>query len=168
MDASCVVLNGDFTYLCTVSWKRAINLVLAEKVKVLKYSDKVVKCVEDVFKVPAVVALIRIVRMVYRNKVPFSKKNVLVRDQYKCAYCGDQSRRLTVDHVIPRSKDGKTEFDNCVACCKTCNHKKRARTPREAGMFLRKRPFQPTIFEFMRLKLKSSGVYEYLVELGIY
>ena len=168
MDASCVVLNGDFTYLCTVNWKRAMKLVLAEKVNVLKYSDKAVKCVEKVFKVPAVVALIRIVRMVYKNKVPFGKKNVLVREQYKCAYCGEKSRSLTIDHVIPRSKGGKTEFDNCVASCKTCNDKKGARTPTEAGMYLKKRPFQPTISEFMRLKLKSSGLYEYLVELGIY
>jgi len=168
MYTSCIVLNGDFTYLCTVSWKRAIKLVLAEKVKVLKYSDDVVKCIEQAFKIPAVVALVKIVRMVYRSKVPFNKKNILVRDQYRCAYCGVKTKNLTIDHVIPRSKGGKTEFDNCVACCKKCNHKKGSRTPREAGIRLKKRPFHPTISEFMRLKLKSSGVYEYLVELGIY
>ena len=145
-----------------------MKLVLAEKVKVLKYSDKVVNCVRKAFKVPAVVALIRIVRMVYRIRVPFSKKNVLVRDQSRCAYCGDQSRSLTIDHVIPRSRGGKTDFDNCVACCKTCNDKKGARTPKEAGLYFKRRPFHPTISEFMRLKLKNSGVLEYLVELGIY
>ena len=168
MSMSCIVLNGDFTYLCTVSWKRAIKLVLAEKVKVLKYSDRVVNCACKAFKVPAVVALIRIVRMVYRNKVPFSKKNVLVRDGHRCAYCSDQSKSLTIDHVIPRAKGGKTEFENCVACCKTCNDKKGARAPREAGMYLKRRPHQPTISEFMRLKLKNSSVYKYLVELGMY
>jgi 5-methylcytosine-specific restriction endonuclease McrA len=168
MNASCVVLNGDFTYLCTVSWKRAMKLVLADKVKVLKYSDRAVRCVEKAFKIPAVVALIRIVRTVYRNKVPFSKKNVLTRDQYKCAYCGANTRGLTIDHVIPRSRGGFTEFDNCVACCRACNNKKGARTPREVGMHLKKRPFQPTISEFMRLKLKSSGLYDYLVQLGVY
>ena len=168
MHVSCVVLNGDFTYLCTVSWKRAIKLVLNEKVKVLKYSDKVVNYARRAFKIPAVVALIRIVRMVYKNKVPFSKKNVLVRDQHRCIYCDNHSRNLTIDHVIPRSKGGRTEFDNCVACCKACNVKKGARTPREAGMFIKRPPFQPTIAEFMRLRLKNSGIYEYLVELGIY
>ena len=168
MNASCIVLNGDFTYLCTVSWKRAINLVLSGKVKVLKYSDRVIKCVEKVIKAPAVVALIKIVRMVYRQKVPYSKKNVLVRDQYKCAYCGLKSKALTIDHVIPRSKGGRTDFENCVACCKSCNDLKAARTPREASMVLKKRPFQPTISEFMRMKLKTSGLYESLVEYGIY
>lgn len=168
MNASCVVLNGDFTYLSTVSWKRAINLVLADKVRVLKNSDMVVNCTQRSFKVPAVVALIKIVRKVYKNKVPFSKKNVLVRDRYTCIYCGDQSWGLTIDHVIPRSRGGKTDFDNCVACCKNCNTKKGNQTPREVGMYLKKRPFQPTIAEFMRLKLRDSGVYTYLVELGVY
>jgi 5-methylcytosine-specific restriction endonuclease McrA len=168
MDASCVVLNGDYSYLCSVSWKRALKLVLAEKVKVLKYSNRVVSCVQKSFKVPAVVALVRVVRMIYKNKVPFSKKNVLVRDQHRCSYCGSKSKKLTIDHVIPRSKGGKTDFDNCVACCKACNDKKGARNPREAGMYLKKRPFQPTISEFMRMRLKNSEVYRYLVELGIY
>ena len=168
MNLSCVVLNGDFTYLSTVGWKRAINLVLAEKVKVLKHSDMVVNCPQSSFTVPAVVALSKVVRKVYKNKVPFSKKNVLVRDRYTCIYCGDKCWGLTIDHVIPRSRGGKTDFDNCVACCKTCNTKKGNQTPREVGMYLKRRPFQPTISEFMRLKLRDSGVYTYLVELGIY
>jgi 5-methylcytosine-specific restriction endonuclease McrA len=151
-----------------VGWKRAIKLVLAEKVKVLKYSDMAVKCIDKAYEIPAVVALIKIVRTVYKTKVPFTKKNVLTRDQYECAYCGVKSRSLTIDHIIPRSKGGKSEFDNCVACCRTCNDKKGARTPREAGMPLKKRPFQPTISEFMRLRLKRSGLYQYLVELEIY
>ena len=168
MNASCIVLNGDYTVLGSVSWKRAIKLVIANKVKVLKYTDSVVRCVEKTFKIPAVIVLLKIVRMVYRNKVPFCKKNVLVRDQNRCMYCGFQGRHLTIDHVIPLSRGGATDFDNCVACCKTCNTKKGSRTPAEAQMHLRKQPFQPTISEFMRLKLKHTGVYDYLSELGIY
>ncbi len=168
MDSSCIVLNGDFSFLCTVSWKRAINLVLSGKVEVLRYSDHVIQCVERTFRAPAVVLLAKIVRMVYKHRVPYSKKNVLVRDRFTCAYCGEKSKKLTIDHVIPRSRGGKTDFDNCVACCKKCNDKKAARTLREAGMTLGKRPFQPTISEFMRLKLKSSGLYGFLSEFGIY
>ena len=168
MNASCIVLNGDFSYLCTVGWKRAINLVLSDKVKVLKYSDRVINCVERAFRVPAVVLLIRIVRMVYKHRVPYSKKNVLVRDGFKCVYCGKEGKDLTVDHVLPRSRGGKNDFENCVACCKKCNDRKGAKTPREASMTMKKRPYQPTIAEFMRMKLKSSAAYEFLFELGIY
>ena len=122
-----------------------MRLVVAEKVKVLKYSDRVIQGVGRVFKAPAVMVLVKVVRSVYRGRVPFSKKNVLIRDRYTCAYCGRTSRKLTIDHVIPRSRQGKTNFDNCVASCGECNHRKGARTPREARMFLKKKPYQPTI-----------------------
>jgi 5-methylcytosine-specific restriction endonuclease McrA len=72
-----------------------------------------------------------------------------------------------MDHVVPRSRGGKTNFDNCVACCRACNQKKGARLPSEAGMPLRRRPWQPTIAEFIRIRLRQSDVYELLVELGL-
>lgn len=168
MDSNCILLNGDYSYLCHVKWKRAMCLVFSEKAKVLKYSDRIIRGVNKVFRVPAVMVLIKVVRSVYRNRVPFTKKNVLVRDQYTCAYCGGRQKTLTIDHVIPVSRGGKTDFDNCVTCCQACNNHKGARTPHEAGMHLRKRPYQPTISEFIRLRLKQSGAYRFLEELGIY
>ena len=168
MNRSCILLNGDYSYLCLVDWRRAMRLVFADKVQVLKYSDRIIQGVGKVFRAPAVLVLIKVVRSVYRNKVAFSKKNVLVRDRYTCAYCGQRSKQLTLDHVIPRSRGGKTDWENCVACCKACNTNKGAGTPREARMQLNRRPFQPTITEFIRIRLKQSGVYDFLVELGIY
>jgi len=168
MSASCILLNGDYTFLCLIGWRKAMKLTLAEKVKVLKYSDRVIKSVDKVFKAPAVLVLIKVVRTVYRGKVPFSRKNVLIRDRFTCSYCGKSNKSLTIDHVIPRLKGGKTDFDNCVACCKDCNIKKGSGTPREAGMRLTNRPYQPTISEFIRIRLKQSGVYKFLVEIGIY
>ena len=168
MSSTCILLNGDYTFLRILDWKRSMCLVFSEKVEVLKYSDKIVRGVGKVFQVPAVIVLIKVVRSVYRGKVPFSKKNVLVRDRFTCAYCGKISRQLTLDHVTPKSKGGKTSWENCVACCKKCNGKKAARTPKEAKMHLISRPFQPTIAEFIRIRLKQSGIYDLLFELGIY
>ena len=145
-----------------------MRLVFADKVKVLKYSNRSIQGVEKVFRAPAVLVLIKVVRSVYRGRVPFSKKNLLVRDRFACAYCGKVKKPLTLDHIIPRSKGGKTNWENCVACCKRCNHKKGAKTPREARMHLNKRPFQPTIAEFINIRLKQSAVYNVLVDLGIY
>jgi len=167
MSVSCILLNGDYTLLCLIGWKKAMKLVLAEKVQVLKYSDEVIKSVGRVFKAPAVLVLIKVVRTVYRGKVPFTRKNVLIRDRFACAYCGKSNKSLTVDHVIPRSRGGQSDFDNCVACCKDCNVKKGCRTPRESGMRLTNRPYQPTISEFIRIRLQQSGVYKFLVEIGI-
>jgi 5-methylcytosine-specific restriction endonuclease McrA len=168
MDTSCILLNGDYTFLCLVDWKKAMRLVFADKVKVLKYSDRIIQGVEKVFRAPAVLLLIKVVRSVYRGRVPFSKKNVMIRDQFTCAYCGRTGKPLTLDHVIPRSKGGTTKWENCVACCKACNLNKGAKTPKEARMSLIRRPFQPTIAEFIRIRLKQSAVYDVLVELGLY
>jgi 5-methylcytosine-specific restriction endonuclease McrA len=168
MHTNCVLLNGDYTYLCQVDWKKALCLVFSEKAKVLKYSDQLVQGVGKVFRVPAVMLLIKVVRGIYRNRVPFTKKNVLIRDQYTCVYCHHRQTGLTIDHVVPVSRGGRNDFENCVACCKTCNVRKGARTPHEAGMHLRKRPYQPTIAEFIRIRLKQTGAYRLLEELGLY
>jgi 5-methylcytosine-specific restriction endonuclease McrA len=168
MGPTCILLNGDYSYLCQIHWKRALCLEFSQKAKVLKYSERRVRGVSKIFRAPAVMVLIKVVRSVYRNRVPFSKKNVLIRDRYACVYCGQKQKSLTIDHVKPASRGGKTDFDNCVACCRACNICKAARTPREAGMRLRKRPYQPTITEFIRIRLNQSRAYRILEELGLY
>jgi 5-methylcytosine-specific restriction endonuclease McrA len=167
MNASCILLNGDYSYLCEVDWKKALCLVFSEKAKVLKYSDRIIKGVGRTFRVPAVILLIKVVRSIYRNRVPFSKRNVLVRDRYTCVYCGRRRRKLTIDHVMPVSRGGKNDFDNCVASCRSCNNKKGACTPHEAGMHMQKQPYQPTIAEFIRIRLHQSGAYRFLEDLGL-
>jgi 5-methylcytosine-specific restriction endonuclease McrA len=165
MQATTILLNGDYTFLNVVSWKRAICLLAKGKCEVLKYSEDVIRTFGGVIiKIPLIMKLVKIVRMIYRNKVPFSKRNVFVRDKFFCMYCGKKEKDITIDHVIPISKGGKSEFDNCVTACKPCNAKKANRTPREAGMFLRKRPHTPTISEFLSLKLEHYGVRQLLDE----
>lgn len=165
----CIVLNGDYTFLNVVNWKRAVNLVFQKKAEVLKYSEKMLHNGEgmEVMKIPLVMRLIKIVRLIYRNKVPFSKRNIMVRDSYTCVYCGDRSQ-LTIDHVIPASRGGKNTFENCVTACRPCNHRKGRRTPTEAKMFMKKRPYAPTISEFIRMKMKQLKVDKFLEELGVY
>lgn len=165
----CIVLNGDYTFLNTVNWKRAICLIIKEKAEILKASTRKVRNAggEIIFEIPLVIKLVKVIRLIYKNKVPFSKRNIMVRDGFRCMYCGTSSK-LTIDHVIPVSKGGKNNFDNCVTACQPCNNKKGNRTPREAHMFLRKQPYAPTISEFIRLKMKQLGVEEFLRELGVY
>jgi 5-methylcytosine-specific restriction endonuclease McrA len=163
----CVVLNADYSFLNVVDWRRAICLVVKEKVKVLKYGDAIIHCGSTIMKVPAVIMLLKLVRHIYKSKVPFTKKNIFIRDRYECAYCGTKDN-LTIDHIIPQSRGGKTDFDNCVAACRPCNNLKNNRTPSEAKMFLRKKAYQPTIAEFLMIKLKQLGVVELLKEMGLY
>jgi len=157
--AQCVVLNADYSFLNVVDWKRAVCLLVKDKVKVLRYSGKTVMTGEGVpVRVPLVIRLIKFIRMVYRSRVPFSKKNVLIRDGFKCAYCQTRSGRLTIDHIVPKSRGGRTEFENCVTACRECNHKKGNQLPSEAKMYPQIKAYQPTISEFLQRKVKQLGI----------
>jgi 5-methylcytosine-specific restriction endonuclease McrA len=165
----CILLNADYTFLNVVHWKRAVCLIAKGKVEVLKDSSQTVRnSAGSIFKIPAVMRLIKLIRTIYRTGVAFCKKNIFIRDAFKCAYCGTAKMRLTIDHIIPKSRGGQSTFENCVAACKPCNIKKGDQTPREAKMFLNVRPVQPTISEFLRLKLEKLGINELLKDLGVY
>jgi len=165
----CVLLNADYSFLNVVNWKRAMCLISKGKVHVLRNSGRLIRTAEGLaVKVPAVMRLIKLIRTLYINRVPFSKKNVLIRDGFKCAYCGGEKRKLTIDHIIPKSRGGKTDFENCVSSCKSCNNKKGSKTPSEANMYLKVKAYQPTIAEFLRLKVKKLGINAVLKDLGVY
>jgi 5-methylcytosine-specific restriction endonuclease McrA len=165
----CVLLNADYTFLNVVDWKRALCLQAKGKIQVLRYSDRVVKTAEGIaMKIPSVMRLIHLIRSLYRTRVPFSKKNVFIRDGFSCAYCGARKVRLTIDHIVPKSRGGRTNFENCITCCKDCNNKKGARTPSEANLYPRRKAYQPTISEFLRLKVIKLGIYDVLKDVGIY
>ena len=163
-----IVLNYDYTYLNTIDWKRAVNLLIVGKAEAIKYSDTIIRTFTKSIKLPKVLRLVKLVRHMYRNKVPYNKKNLLVRDNFRCQYCGCKSEKLTVDHVIPRARGGKTNFENCVASCFLCNNKKDSRTPREANMFLKREPYSPTIMEFLIKRMKMLGIEDLLEDLGVY
>lgn len=163
----CVILNSDYSFLNIISWEKAIKLSEKGKTTVVKYSDRIVRTVDRIIKVPAVMKLIKLIRTIYRTKVVFSKKNVISRDKGTCQYCGANSN-LTIDHVVPVSKGGKSTFENCVAACQDCNSKKGNKLPREIGMFPKKQPVAPTISEFTRIKAEKAGIFEILKDLGVY
>jgi len=165
----CVLLNADYTFLNMVHWKRAMCLIANGKVQVLRESEKTIRGAEGlVMRIPAVMRLIKLIRTLYKNRVPFSKKNVLVRDGFRCAYCGAEKVKLTIDHIIPRSRGGSTCFENCVTSCKSCNTRKGSNTPSEVSMFLKVKAYQPTIAEFLLMKVRNLGIWEALKEFGIY
>jgi 5-methylcytosine-specific restriction endonuclease McrA len=167
--AQCVLLNADYTFLNLVNWKRAFCLLAKGKVEVIRDSQRTIRDANGAeLKIPAVMRLIKLIRTIYRSSVAFTKRNVLIRDGFKCAYCGARRERLSIDHIIPRSRGGRTNFENCVAACKSCNLRKGGRTPSEAKMYLSLKPYQPTISEFLRMKFVNLGLYDALKELGIY
>ncbi len=78
-----------------------------------------------------------------RPRVRLSRKEIFARDKYTCQYCGVQTHDLTLDHIIPRHRGGAHTWDNLVAACKHCNHRKGGRLADEARMRLMRDPFEP-------------------------
>jgi 5-methylcytosine-specific restriction endonuclease McrA len=130
-----------------ISWQRALCLVLSQKAEVVALYDTVVRSVSSSFQLPSVVRLTRYVRVVSRiGLVRCTRKNVLLRDRYQCQYCGVKCRpsAITIDHVLPRSRGGKTSWTNVVAACHVCNRKKGSLTLEQAQMELATVPRRPS------------------------
>ena len=104
----------------------------------------VVHTVSSSIPVPEIVVLERYGR-IPRRSVPFNRKNLFLRDQYRCQYCGTKldTRELTIDHVHPRVHGGVSSWDNCVLACIPCNRRKAHKTPEQAGMHPMRTPVRP-------------------------
>jgi len=149
-----LLLNGqNWEPLSIITIPRAINLLLAEKAVVIEQTDQFLRTVRDKFPVPSVIALRTYVN-VPRRQAHWSRRGVLMRDNYTCIYCAVQpgaSMRgktlvksdFTVDHVIPKSRGGKDNWGNTACACYACNHRKGDRLPHEAGMRMRWEPKIP-------------------------
>ena len=147
-----LVLNAGYEPMQLVSWQRALCLVFAAKAEIVAEYDKVVRTISTSFKLPSVVRLKRYVRVARRlGLVRCTRKNVFLRDRFRCQYCGAHcsAGHITIDHVVPRSKGGRTMWNNVVAACPACNRKKGDRDLKESGMRLVHHPRRPTWSEIM-------------------
>ncbi len=144
MTTRTLVLTPWYFPFSVVGWEDAITLVYLDKVDVIVEYDEEVRSPSTSMKVPAVVRLRGKVSPIKRG-VRFSRFNVYVRDGFTCAYCSTKlpMSKLTYDHVLPRSRGGRTVWENIVTACALCNAKKADKTPEEARMRPRKPPYRP-------------------------
>jgi 5-methylcytosine-specific restriction endonuclease McrA len=149
-----LLLNITYEPLRVINWKKAITLLLLDKVEVLEEYNREIRSVSFTLKLPSVVRLLRLVK---RPKTPvkFSRQNIYARDKNTCQYCGSAHpwEDLTYDHVIPKYRGGKTEWSNIVTCCISCNRRKGGRTPAEAGMKLIRKPARPKWLPALRVTI---------------
>ena len=162
-----IVLNADMSILGTTTFKRAINLIVKGRAEVLAEADELV---HPTMYIPKVIRLLKAIRNLWKKEVPWSKGSVHIRDRYVCQYCGEHlpKKQATIDHVMPVAKGGKNKWTNTVCACKPCNNKKEDFLASEVHMSLLRRPYQPTIMEFILLKIEQDGLAGILQELGIY
>ncbi len=158
MNSSVLVLNASYEAINICNLRRAIVLIFKGVACAEEETDYEIRASSMVIRAPAVIRLLKYVRIPYKV-VRFSRKNVLLRDRHRCQYCGKEFAPglLTLDHVIPTSQGGKTQWDNVVTACKTCNVKKGNRKPREAGMTLLKNPKAPPVVYYLHLVRNMQG-----------
>jgi 5-methylcytosine-specific restriction endonuclease McrA len=147
-----LVLNADFrplSYfpLSVWSWQDAVKAVFLDRVSVLSQYDAEVHSPSTAFRLPSVIALKDYIPSA--RKPAFTRFNVFLRDAFSCQYCGERfpTHDLTFDHVIPRSRGGRTTWENVVTACGCCNLRKGSKMPRECRMFPRMIPAQPSTWE---------------------
>ena len=152
-----LLLNASYEPLKVISWERAITLMFLGKVEVLDEYSREVRSVSLAVKVPAVVRLLNFAK-IGRHRPPLSKPNLLARDEFCCQYCNQElsGRDATVDHVVPRWRGGLTTWDNVVVACRHCNRRKGGRTPKEAGMKLKKEPAQPEWLPVLSIRFHKN------------
>ena len=138
-----LLLNATFEPLTALPLRRAVVLVVCGKAEILHDdpAGMVLHSARAELVVPSVIRLSTYVRVPYRSKVPLTRAGVMYRDRYRCAYCGNRAE--TIDHVIPRSRGGKHNWQNCVACCAKCNHRKADKLVSELGWQLLVAPKAP-------------------------
>jgi 5-methylcytosine-specific restriction endonuclease McrA len=149
MTGHVLILNQDYSALTVCSVERAFVLMLLHKAELVEaLPGRVLRSPSRHFPWPSIVRLRGYVAVPYK-RIMISRKNVLRRDRFRCQYCGSRDR-LTIDHVMPRSRGGKDLWENLVAACTSCNNRKGNRTPEEANMRLLRKPFRPSHVMFIR------------------
>ncbi|MEL0106923.1 MAG: HNH endonuclease [Rhodospirillales bacterium] len=147
-----LVLNADFRPLSYFplslwAWQDTVKAVFLDRVNVVSEYEKTVSSPSWEMRLPSVISLKEYVPMARRPA--FTRYNVFLRDRFTCQYCRQPSpaEELTFDHVIPRSRGGRTSWDNVVAACTGCNLQKGNRMPRESGIVPVRKPQEPSNFE---------------------
>ena len=183
LDSSVLVLNRLYMAINVISARRAFGLLAKEQAEVVTVEEnryeaydfetwievgkardrwkddetEWVRAIQFDIMVPKVIRLLFYDRLP-QTRVKFNRRNIFARDENRCQYCGKKHPmpELSLDHVIPRSRGGRTSWDNVVCSCTRCNAKKGGRLPEEAGLKLVRRPVKPRRSPVIHLKLRSG------------
>ena len=163
-----LVLNASYEPLNVTTLRRAYVLVYKGKAEVIESLERPLRSATDTYEWPHVIRLITYVRVPRAVQRKISRRALFARDGWKCVYCGTASGRLTLDHVVPRSRGGDSVWENVVTSCAPCNLRKGNRTLEEVNMVLHRPPRAPAPVLFIHLAAPKipTGWRQYLPDLS--
>ena len=135
MNGRVLVLNASYEPVNVCTERRAVVMIFKGVARVEEHNGHMLHSAKVTMHAPSVIRLTEYIHIPFKNR-SLSRKNILLRDHSTCQYCNKHlpPSELTLDHVLPRSRGGESTWDNLVACCRRCNHRKGNRTPEEARM----------------------------------
>jgi len=143
LNAKVLLLNQSYEPLTVCNVKKAIILIYLRKAELIDSKNSLkIHSVSQELQCPSVIRLKEYINVPYK-KILLSRKNIFKRDNHKCGYCGRGDLPLTIDHIIPKARGGSDVWDNLVTACTKCNNLKGNRTPEEADMPLKIKPYRP-------------------------
>ena len=146
-----LVLNASYEPLNVTTVRRAHVLVFKGKAEVIEELDRPLTSASTAYAWPHVIRLVHYVRVPRTVQRKISRRALFARDGWRCVYCGSSGGRLTLDHVVPRSRGGESTWENVVTSCAPCNLRKGNRLPHEVHMELRHQPRPPAPVLFISL-----------------
>ena len=149
------MLNSSYEPLNVCSVRRAHVLVFKGRAEMIEEYSQPLHSSSDTYPRPHVIRLVRYVHVPRAVKRKISRRALFARDDWRCAYCGSSSGRLTLDHIVPRCRGGESVWENVVASCAPCNLRKGDRLPEEVQMELRVSPRPPAPVLFIRLAIAT-------------
>jgi len=153
MEKRTLLLTPWFLPVGILHWQDAVSMMYTGKASVVISYEETVCSPSVELDLPAVIKYNRYKSRKYKNGAEFNRANVYARDHHMCQYCGTKFsyRELTYDHVVPKSAGGEKNWENIVASCKGCNHKKKNLTCDQSGMFPLNMPYQPKAHTIKRI-----------------
>jgi 5-methylcytosine-specific restriction endonuclease McrA len=163
-----LVLNASYEPLNVCSVRRAHVLVFKGKAEIVEELGRPLRSAAREFVWPHVIRLLSYVRVPKAVQRKISRRALFARDGWRCQYCGTDGGKLTLDHVLPRSRGGESVWENVVTSCAPCNLRKGNRTVEEAGMRLPYPPRAPAPSLFVTLSAPRipAGWHSYLAAFG--
>ena len=151
-------LDSSFKPIEVITWEEAIVLTWLKKAWAVEYTDKWVHSAQKAFQIPSVIVLFRYIDEKFFT-LPCTRKNILLRDENRCQYCAKCFREpeLTIDHVMPRSKGGKSVWNNVVAACKSCNQRKKDFLVENSPVTLIRRPRKPSYRSIIKKRIGKAN-----------
>ena len=142
INSPVLVLNQNYQPLNVCNVRRAVVLLGRGKAEIIINGLGHIRTISLLVQIPSVIRLVYMVKrpLVLRR---LSRRAIFYRDGFRCQYCGKESKDMTLDHIMPRSRGGPHVWENVVSACIPCNHRKAGLTPKEANMRMLKTPTAP-------------------------